>query len=89
MRVTGSALKNWALAQIQDSIAVALLWLVGLLILVQEQGEVGGHNQGKDEGDCEDSALARFPRVLGKSVGLFPDPSEQRGREPQSAQHEG
>jgi len=32
-RVTGSALKNWAIAQIQDSVAVALLWLVGLWIL--------------------------------------------------------
>lgn len=32
-RVTGSALKHWAIAQIQDSIAVALLWLVGLWIL--------------------------------------------------------
>src|SRR4030081_2491246 len=31
--VTGSALKNWAVAQIQDSIAVALLWLLGLWIL--------------------------------------------------------
>jgi predicted PurR-regulated permease PerM len=33
IHVTGSALKNWALAQIQDSIAVAVLWLVGLWIL--------------------------------------------------------
>ena len=33
VRVTGSALKHWAIAQIQDSIAVALLWLVGLWIL--------------------------------------------------------
>jgi predicted PurR-regulated permease PerM len=32
-RITGSALKNWAIAQVQDSIAVALLWLVGLWIL--------------------------------------------------------
>ena len=32
-RITGSALKNWAVAQVQDSIAVALLWLVGLWIL--------------------------------------------------------
>lgn len=31
--VTGSALKNWAVGQIQDSIAVALLWLIGLWIL--------------------------------------------------------
>jgi AI-2E family transporter len=31
--VTGSALKNWAVAQMQDSIAVALLWLIGLWIL--------------------------------------------------------
>ncbi len=33
IRVTGSALKNWAVAQLQDSIAVALLWFVGLWIL--------------------------------------------------------
>jgi predicted PurR-regulated permease PerM len=33
IRVTGFALKNWAVAQVQDSIAVALLWLVGLGIL--------------------------------------------------------
>jgi predicted PurR-regulated permease PerM len=33
IHVTGSALKNWAVAQIQDSIAIALLWLIGLWIL--------------------------------------------------------
>jgi predicted PurR-regulated permease PerM len=33
VRVTGFALKNWAVAQVQDSLAVALLWLVGLWIL--------------------------------------------------------
>ena len=33
IHITGSALKNWAVAQIQDSIVVALLWLVGLWIL--------------------------------------------------------
>ena len=33
IRVTGSALKNWAVAQVQDSIAVALLWFVGLWII--------------------------------------------------------
>ena len=33
IRVTGSALKSWAVAQMQDSIAVALLWLLGLWIL--------------------------------------------------------
>jgi len=32
-RITGGALKNWAIAQAQDSLAVAALWLVGLLIL--------------------------------------------------------
>jgi hypothetical protein len=31
IRVTGFALKNWAVAQVQDSIAVALLWLLGPL----------------------------------------------------------
>ncbi|MGA8621445.1 MAG: AI-2E family transporter [Candidatus Sulfotelmatobacter sp.] len=33
IRVTGVALKSWAVAQMQDSIAVAILWLVGLWIL--------------------------------------------------------
>ena len=32
-RVTGSALKHWLLAQLQDSLAVACLWLVGLLMI--------------------------------------------------------
>ena len=32
-RLTGSALKNWLIAQVQDSIAVGILWLVGLLLL--------------------------------------------------------
>lgn len=32
-RITGSALKNWVIAQLQDSLAVALLWFVGLWIL--------------------------------------------------------
>jgi predicted PurR-regulated permease PerM len=32
-RLTGSALKNWAIAQLQDSLAVGLLWFVGLMIL--------------------------------------------------------
>ena len=33
LRTTGSALKNWAIAQLQDSLAVGLLWLIGLYIL--------------------------------------------------------
>ena len=33
LRITGSALKTWAVAQAQDSLAVGLLWLVGLYIL--------------------------------------------------------
>jgi len=33
LRTTGSALKNWFIAQCQDSLAVALMWLVGLLII--------------------------------------------------------
>src|SRR4030081_4159453 len=33
IHLTGFALKNWAIAQVQDSIAVALLWLIGLWIL--------------------------------------------------------
>ena len=32
-RITGSALKRWAIAQIQDSIAVGVLWLIGLWII--------------------------------------------------------
>ncbi|MGZ4822382.1 MAG: AI-2E family transporter [Terriglobales bacterium] len=31
--ITGGALKRWLLAQVQDSLAVACLWLVGLLII--------------------------------------------------------
>jgi len=33
LRITGSALKNWAIAQIQDSVAVGILWLIGLYYL--------------------------------------------------------
>jgi predicted PurR-regulated permease PerM len=33
LRTTGSALKNWFVAQCLDSLCVAGLWLVGLLIL--------------------------------------------------------
>ena len=33
IRVTGGALKNWLIAQVQDSVVVGLLWLVGLLLL--------------------------------------------------------
>jgi predicted PurR-regulated permease PerM len=32
-RTTGTALKNWFIAQCYDSLAVAVLWLVGLLII--------------------------------------------------------
>ena len=32
-RITGTALKNWAIAQLQDSIAVGLLWWIGLYLL--------------------------------------------------------
>src|ERR1700687_4012298 len=32
-RVTGGALKNWFIAQLQDSLAVGLLWLIGLLVI--------------------------------------------------------
>jgi predicted PurR-regulated permease PerM len=32
-RVTGGALKSWFIAQLQDSLAVGLLWLIGLLII--------------------------------------------------------
>ena len=33
LRTTSGALKNWAVAQLQDSLAVGLLWLIGLCIL--------------------------------------------------------
>jgi predicted PurR-regulated permease PerM len=33
LRVTGGALKNWAVAQFFDSLAVGALWLIGLWIL--------------------------------------------------------
>ena len=33
LRITGSALKNWLLAQILDSLAVGFIWLIGLYFL--------------------------------------------------------
>ena len=33
VRTTGGALKNWAIAQVEDSLAVGALWLVGLYVL--------------------------------------------------------
>lgn len=33
LRTTGGALKNWFIAQTYDALAVAALWLVGLLLL--------------------------------------------------------
>jgi predicted PurR-regulated permease PerM len=33
VRTTGGALKNWIIAQLQDSLAVAALWLIGLYLL--------------------------------------------------------
>jgi predicted PurR-regulated permease PerM len=32
-RITGNALKNWAIAQLQDSVVVGLLWWLGLYLL--------------------------------------------------------
>jgi predicted PurR-regulated permease PerM len=32
-RITGSALRNWFIAQMQDSLAVGVLWLIGLYAL--------------------------------------------------------
>ena len=32
-RITASALKHWAIAQLQDSLAVGLIWLLGLWII--------------------------------------------------------
>jgi predicted PurR-regulated permease PerM len=32
-RITASALKHWAIAQLQDSLAVGVLWLIGLWII--------------------------------------------------------
>jgi predicted PurR-regulated permease PerM len=33
LRLTGGALKNWAIAQLQDSLVVGILWLAGLYYL--------------------------------------------------------
>ena len=33
LRIAGSALKNWAIAQLQDSVCVGILWLAGLYVL--------------------------------------------------------
>jgi predicted PurR-regulated permease PerM len=33
LQTAGGALKSWALAQVQDSVAVGALWLIGLYIL--------------------------------------------------------
>ena len=33
LRLTGGALKNWFIAQCQDSLAVGLMWLAGLYLL--------------------------------------------------------
>jgi predicted PurR-regulated permease PerM len=33
LHLTGGALKNWFFAQVQDSLAVGLLWLMGLYLL--------------------------------------------------------
>lgn len=33
LSITGRALRNWAIAQLQDSLAVGVLWLIGLHIL--------------------------------------------------------
>ena len=33
LRTTGGALKNWAIAQFQDSLVVGVLWLTGLYLL--------------------------------------------------------
>lgn len=33
VRTTGGALKSWAIGQLQDSLAVGVLWLIGLYVL--------------------------------------------------------
>ncbi|HXY48098.1 MAG TPA: AI-2E family transporter [Terriglobales bacterium] len=33
LRITGGALKNWAIAQLEDSLAVGLLWWLGLYLI--------------------------------------------------------
>src|SRR6516164_8244681 len=33
LQITAGALKNWAIAQMQDSLAVGLLWWIGLYLL--------------------------------------------------------
>lgn len=32
LRITGSALRNWVIAQVEDSLAVGALWWIGLLV---------------------------------------------------------
>ena len=33
LRLSGGALKNWFIAQLQDSLAIGILWLIGLYII--------------------------------------------------------
>ena len=33
LRLTGSALKHWFIAQLQDSLCVGILWLIGLYVI--------------------------------------------------------
>ena len=33
LRLTGGALKSWFIAQLQDSLAVGILWLIGLYVI--------------------------------------------------------
>jgi predicted PurR-regulated permease PerM len=60
-RITGGALKNWLIAQLQDSLAVGLLWLIGLWILKVPWAPLW----------AAIAALAQFIPHLGPVLGLI------------------
>jgi len=61
LRTTGGALKNWAIAQLQDSLAVGALWLIGLYILHVPWAPLWAAL----------AALLQFVPHLGPVLGLF------------------
>jgi predicted PurR-regulated permease PerM len=60
-RLTAGALKNWLIAQLQDSLAVGLLWLIGLWILRVPWAPLW----------AAIAALAQFIPHLGPVLGLI------------------
>ncbi len=61
LRTTGGALKNWAIAQLQDSLAVGALWLIGLYLLHVPWAPLWAAL----------AALLQFVPHLGPVLGLF------------------